>query len=164
MLELCPIRDPVSVLESNSRRSELVVALATTAGVVELGTETLDAVNASGSFAGRSPAVGVAVVVVVGDGGDVKGESSIVTAKADIEKISESLELDCIGVSGCCIWSASVAGKLARDGEGTEGSEDSGDDIATACKLDVTSAADEIAVVVVVAFPVAIAAEVTSRA
>ena len=137
--------------------------LATTAGVVELGTETLDAVTASGSFAGRSPAA-VVVVVGGGDGGDVKGESSIVTAKADIEKISESLELDCIGVSGCCIWSASVAGKLARDGEGTEGSEDSGDDIAAACKLDVTSAADEIAVVAVVSLPVAIAAVVTSRA
>ena len=155
------------VLELISRRSELVVALATTAGVVELGTETLDAVTTSGSFAGRSPAavvVVVVVVVVVGDRGDVKGESSIVTAKADIEKISESLELDCIGVSGCCIWSASVAGKLARDGEGTEGSEDSGDDIAAACKLDVTSAADDIAVAVVVSLPVAIAAEVTSRA
>ena len=152
MLELCPNRDIVSVLESNSRRSELVVALATTAGVVELGTETT-----SGSLAGRSPAA-VVVVVVVGDRGDVKGESSIVTAKADIEKISESLELDCIGVSGCCIWSASVAGKLARDGEGTEGSEDSGDDIAAACKLDVTSAADDIAVAVVVSLPVAIAA------
>ena len=151
------------VLELISRRSELVVALATTAGVVELGTETLDAVTASGSFAGRSPAA-VVVVVVVGDRGDVKGESSIVTAKADIEKISESLELDCIGVSGCCIWSASVAGKLARDGEGTEGSEDSGDDIVAACKLDVTSAADEIAVVAVVSLPVAIAAVVTSLA
>ena len=140
--------------------------MAARGGVFELGTETLDAVNASGSFAGRSPAavVVVVVVVVVGDRGDVKGESSIVTAKADIEKISESLELDCIGVSGCCIWSASVAGKLARDGEGTEGSEDSGDDIAAACKLDVTSAADDIAVEVLVALPVAIAAEVTSRA